>query len=327
MALKMFLPLMKILTFVFSMNILYSIDELPEVEALTITIGTFDGVHLGHMEIINQLVELSKSTGKESLLLTFDPHPRQALGDQQISLLTTLDEKIKLLENSGLNYLMVLPFTKVFSSLTADEFILDFLIAKLKVSEIIIGYDHRFGKGRVGDVFLLRQLFELTNRKVHEIPAQDIDSIVISSTKIRNALKMGQIETANRLLGYNYRITGTVIKGKQLGKSLGFPTANIKPNSPFKLIPQDGVYVVHCIIEGRILKGMMNIGKRPTMNESVDSIIEVHLFDFNADLYDKAIIIELLSWIREEQKFNGKEALITQLINDETEARLWLSAH
>ena len=309
------------------MKVIRSLLELPELKKPIITLGTYDGVHEGHRVILAKLIDKAKTSGMHSMLITFDPHPRIALGLGSIALLSTLEEKIELLAHTGLDYLLILPFTSAFAEQQAQDFIEEVIINALDASEVILGYDHKFGKNRTGDVHLLREVLAKTNRTVTEIPAQEIDEIIVSSTKIRKALQLGDIENANRLLGYPYSIRGKVIAGNQLGKTLGFPTANIALNSAHKLIPMDGVYAVRCIVGGRTINGMMNIGKRPTLNQSLESVIEVHLFDFNADIYNEDITVEFNAWIRQEQRFNGKDALITQLKNDETNARLWFSTH
>ena len=209
-----------------------------------VTLGTYDGVHVGHRMILTQLIQKAAEASKDSMLITFDPHPRQALGLGEVSLLSTLDEKIELLEQTGLDYLMVLPFTKEFSNQSATEFINRVLIEQLNISEIILGYDHKFGHNREGDVHLLANILGKTGRLVTEIPAQDVDEIIVSSTKIRTALVQGDLEGANRLLGYQYQIQGKVVAGNKLGKTIGFPTANIEPTTSSKLIPGDGVYAV-----------------------------------------------------------------------------------
>jgi riboflavin kinase/FMN adenylyltransferase len=309
------------------MKVIHSLLELPELNKPIITLGTYDGVHEGHRVILAKLIDKAKTSGMHSMLITFDPHPRIALGLGSIALLSTLEEKIELLAHTGLDYLLILPFTSVFAEQQAQDFIEEVIINALNASEVVLGYDHKFGKNRTGDVHLLREVLAKTNRTVTEITAQEIDDIIVSSTKIRKALQLGDIENANRLLGYPYSIRGKVITGNQLGKTLGFPTANISLNSAHKLIPMDGVYAVRCIVGGKTINGMMNIGKRPTLNQSLESVIEVHLFDFNADIYNEDITVELNAWIRQEQRFNGKDALITQLKIDETNARLWFSTH
>ncbi len=309
------------------MKVLTSLSALPILRNPIVTLGTYDGVHIGHRSILTKLINKAKETGKDSMLITFDPHPRQALGLGEISLLSTLEEKVELLSNTGLNYLLVLPFTKEFSNQGARDFISNVLIDQLNISEIMLGYDHKFGHNREGDVQLLAEVLTKTNRFVTEIPAQDVDEIIVSSTKIRAALIHGEVERANRLLGYNYQIKGKVVAGNQLGRTIGFPTANIEPTNPSKLIPGDGVYAVKFMVKDSTHIGMMNIGVRPTVSNSQQRVIEVHLFDFNADIYGESARITVCTHIRGEQVFSGIEALTEQLKKDEVDSRRFFSSH
>ena len=309
------------------MKVLTSLSALPILRNPIVTLGTYDGVHIGHRSILTKLINKAKETGKDSMLITFDPHPRQALGLGEISLLSTLEEKVELLSNTGLNYLLVLPFTKEFSNQGARDFISNVLIDQLNISEIMLGYDHKFGHNREGDVQLLAEVLTKTNRFVTEIPAQDVDEIIVSSTKIRAALIHGEVERANRLLGYNYQIKGKVVAGNQLGRTIGFPTANIEPTNPSKLIPGDGVYAVKFMVKDSTHIGMMNIGVRPTVSNSQQRVIEVHLFDFNADIYGDSARITVCTHIRGEQVFSGIEALTEQLKKDEVDSRRFFSSH
>lgn len=309
------------------MKVLTSLSALPILRNPIVTLGTYDGVHIGHRSILTKLINKAKETGKDSMLITFDPHPRQALGLGEISLLSTLEEKVELLSNTGLNYLLVLPFTKEFSNQGARDFISNVLIDQLNISEIMLGYDHKFGHNREGDVQLLAEVLTKTNRFVTEIPAQDVDEIIVSSTKIRAALIQGEVERANRLLGYNYQIKGKVVAGNQLGRTIGFPTANIEPTNPSKLIPGDGVYAVKFMVKDSTHIGMMNIGVRPTVSNSQQRVIEVHLFDFNADIYGESVRITVCTHIRGEQVFSGLEALTEQLKKDEVDSRRFFSSH
>ena len=309
------------------MKVLTSLSALPILRNPIVTLGTYDGVHIGHRSILTKLINKAKETGKDSMLITFDPHPRQALGLGEISLLSTLEEKVELLSNTGLNYLLVLPFTKEFSNQGARDFISNVLIDQLNISEIMLGYDHKFGHNREGDVQLLAEVLTKTNRFVTEIPAQDVDEIIVSSTKIRAALIHGEVERAHRLLGYNYQIKGKVVAGNQLGRTIGFPTANIEPTNPSKLIPGDGVYAVKFMVKDSTHIGMMNIGVRPTVSNSQQRVIEVHLFDFNADIYGESARITVCTHIRGEQVFSGIEALTEQLKKDEVDSRRFFSSH
>lgn len=307
------------------MIVLRNLSEIPKLNGPIVTLGTYDGVHLGHQKIIHQLVKKAQEKGKDSLLVTFDPHPRKALGLGEIFLLSTLNEKIELLNQTGLDYLLVLPFTQSFSEQTASEFVHDFLIKSLDISEIILGYDHRFGKNREGNVDLLKSLLGEYNKTVTEIPAQSLHEITISSTKIRTALGLGEIDIANQRLGYEYSIGGNIVLGKQLGRTLGYPTANIQLEDSSKLIPEHGVYAVTCILEGRRFTGMMNIGTKPTLQEGDKTTLEVHIFDFSSDIYQETVRIIFHHRIRAEQKFENLDALKNQLKQDEVTVRNYFS--
>ena len=293
-----------------------SISNYDKKHLTAITIGTFDGVHIGHRKILERLINDAKKTGLRSTVLTFFPHPRMVLQkDTEIRLLNTIQEKIKILEHIGLDCLIIHPFTLEFSRLSSTEFVRDILVNELKVKKIIIGYDHRFGRNRnanIQDLFAFGNTF---NFEVEEIAAQEIDDVSVSSTKIRNALIEGDIKTANEYLGYNYMLTGDVKKGKGLGRQLNFPTANLFIEEEYKLIPKNGVYVVKSILNDKLYYGMMNIGFNPTVDGSTKSI-EIHFFDFNADLYEQNIQVDILERIRDEHKFNSLDELKAQLLKD-----------
>lgn len=290
-----------------------------------VTIGTFDGVHFGHQKIIEKLVLEAKNEGKKSVVLTFFPHPRMILQkDNSLELINTIDERAKLLEKIGLDYLIIHPFSKEFSRTTALEFVRDFLVNQLKISKLIIGYDHHFGKNREGNITQLTEYSQLYDFIVEEIPAQDIDDVSVSSTKIRRALHSGELKTANNYLGYYFMLNGTVVNGKQLGGKIGYPTANIDVKESYKLIPKTGVYVVKSKIDNKDIFGMMNIGNRPTVDGNHQTI-EVHFFDFNQDLYNKNLTIELIYFLRDEHKFDSVESLIHQLKKDEKTAREYIA--
>tara|TARA_R110002073_G_scaffold221808_4_gene382001 strand:- start:23892 stop:24824 length:933 start_codon:yes stop_codon:yes gene_type:complete len=281
-----------------------------------VTIGTFDGVHIGHQKIIKQLVEIAEKDNLQAVVLTFFPHPRMVLQkDTGINLINTIDEKSQLLENFGIDHLVIHKFTKEFSRLGAMEFVRDTLVKKLHVKHIIIGYDHRFGRNRTANIDNLREYGEVYNFKITEISAQEIDEVAVSSTKIRKALNNGDIEVANAFLGYNFMLTGTVVEGKNLGKQIDFPTANLNIEESYKLIPKNGSYVVKSIIEGKTIYGMMNIGTNPTVNGK-DQSIEVHFFNFNKNIYNKKIQVELIKRLRDEQKFDSIDTLKVQLHKD-----------
>jgi len=295
-----------------------SINSYVSSQKSIITIGTFDGVHIGHQKILLKLLQLSKSENCESVVVTFFPHPRMVLQhDNTIKLLNTLEEKIKLFEQLGLDNLIIHPFDKAFSQLSAEDFVKKILVDQLNVQKIVIGYDHRFGKNRSADITDLIQFGLQYNFEIEEISVEEINDIAVSSTKIRNALLNGEIETATNYLGYNYSLAGKVVKGKQLGRTIGFPTANIEVNEAFKLIPKNGVYIVSSVIENQLVYGIMNIGNRPTLNGD-NQTKEVHFLNFNKDLYNQTIEIVFIKYIREEVKFNSLEDLKTQIVKDQS---------
>ncbi len=293
-----------------------SISKYDKKQSAIITIGTFDGVHVGHKMILERLINDARDKGMASIVLTFFPHPRMVLQkDTGLKLLNTIEEKKKILQELGLDYLVIQRFTKTFSRLSATAFVRDILVNTLKAKKVIIGYDHRFGRNRNANITDLIAFGNALDFEVEEIPAQEIEAVSVSSTKIRKALLDGDITTANTYLGYPYMLTGKVQQGKGLGKKLNFPTANIHIKETYKLIPRNGVYVVESTIGKKKVYGMMNIGFNPTVNGEKQSI-EVHFFDFKGDLYNKKIQVRLLEWIREEQKFDSLEALTRQLKKD-----------
>jgi len=307
------------------LKIIRSITAFNSSEKTIVTIGTFDGIHIGHQKILKDLIKMAKKEGKKSVLLTFFPHPRMVLQkDNKILLLNTIEEKSGLLEKMGLDYLIIHPFSKEFSRLTALDFVRDILVNKLNTSRLIIGYDHHFGKNREGNIHQLKEYSLLYDFKVEEIPAQDIDDVSVSSTKIRTALKEGNLKTANNYLGYHYMLNGTVVSGKKLGGTIGFPTANLEIKEPYKLIPKTGVYIIKTHINTVLYTGIMNIGFNPTVLGKHQTI-EAHLFDFNEDLYGKEIMIEFIYFLREEHKFKSIEELVVQLNIDKENAISYLS--
>ena len=301
------------------MRIFNDLDTIGEIQNPVVTIGTFDGVHLGHQKILHTLKNEAESVQGESVLLTFYPHPRMVLFPEShgLKLLQTQAEKIDKLEKNGLQNLVVYPFSFEFSRLTALEFIRDILVNKLHVRKIVIGYDHQFGKNREGSIAYLKDIADTYEFEVIEIPAQDIDEVNVSSTKIREALLQGDVQRANMFLGETYQLSGTVIRGKALGRTIGFPTANIDVNSDLKLIPGIGVYAVEVLVDGQVYRGMLNIGLRPTVVSSDVVNLEVHILDFHQDIYDKNITVRFMDRVRDEQKFESVEALKEQLKNDE----------
>ena len=307
------------------MKTIIDISNFINEEKTFVTIGTFDGVHYGHQKILEKLILEAKKTGKKSVLLTFFPHPRMVLQkDASIELINTITEREKLLKKTGLDYLIIHPFSREFSRTTALEFVRDILVNKFNISKLIIGYDHHFGKNREGNIQQLTEYSYLYDFTVEEIPAQDVDDVSVSSTKIRHALHAGNLKTANRYLGYNFMLNGVVVNGKKLGGKIGYPTANISIEEDYKLIPKTGVYVVKATINKNSVFGMMNIGNRPTVNGNYQTI-EVHFFDFNQDLYGKKLTIELLYFLRNEEKFDSLDALIHQLKEDEKTAKNYIS--
>lgn len=300
------------------MKIYRSIEDYNEDKRSVVTIGTFDGIHLGHQKILSRLIKSSKNKDLNSVVLTFFPHPRIILNKyNDVKMIDTLDEKIIHLDEIGIDSLIIHPFDKNFSLLSANQFIKDFLVDKLKIKHIIIGYDHRFGKGREASVTDLKNYADNYDFTVEEIKAQEIEKITVSSTKIRNSINKGDIKTTEKYLGRYFNLTGKVVKGDGLGKKINYPTANIFIEESYKIIPKDGVYLVETIIKDKLFKGMMNIGHRPTIGTNVKSI-EVHLFNFNQDIYGKVISIKMISKIRDEKKFSSIQALKEQLVKDES---------
>lgn len=282
------------------------------------TIGTFDGVHLGHQKIIRRLVELKKKQGGETVLFTFDPHPRRVLFPDQtdLKLITTTEEKCVLLQQFGIDHVLVFPFTKEFSQMQASEYVSEIIAKGLKTDTLVIGYDHRFGSNREGSIETLKALSATYGFKVEEIPAQEINQLNVSSTRIRKAIDEGDVETANQFLGYSFFVTGIVVKGKQLGRTLGYPTANIFVEDKDKLIPKIGVYAVNVEVENKRYKGMLNVGVNPTTDTDHKIKIEVNIFDFDKDIYGAPIKVEFVKWIRNEEKFANLEELKHALAND-----------
>ena len=311
------------------MNVFQDFHSIEKIHHPVITIGTFDGVHIGHQKIINQLNEEAEKINGESVLFTFYPHPRMVLYPEShgIKLIQTQEEKMAKLEKMGLKNCIVFPFTFEFSRMTALEFVRDFLVNQLHVKKLVIGYDHQFGKNREGSLQFLKDICETYDFDVIEIPAQDIDEVNVSSTKIREAILAGNIEKANDYLGDTFDLTGTVVKGNQLGRTIGYPTANIVLNSDLKLIPGNGVYAVRVNVRGVWFGGMMNIGTRPTVVSNGGRTIEVNIFDFDETIYDETVTVQFLSKWRDEQKFNGLDELKNQLKLDEETIRTVLSAY
>lgn len=296
--------------------------DYKRIKNSVVTIGTFDGVHVGHQKIINRLVHIAETNKLQALVLTFFPHPRMVVQkDSSIKLINTIDEKAAQLQQLGVDHLVLKEFTNTFSRLSALEYVRDVLVNKLKVKHIIVGYDHHFGRNRTATIEDLIEFGKFYGFEVTQIDAQEVGDVAVSSTKIRVALREGNMRVANDFLGYNFMLTGTVVKGKGLGANLSFPTANIFIEEPYKLIPKQGVYLVQSKIENQLVYGMMNIGKNPTVSQDNKTHIEVHFFNLDANLYSKTLKIELLEHLRSEIKFPNIEALKVQLEKDKALAQ------
>ena len=326
------------------MHIYKNTDHLPAFRRAVITIGTFDGVHTGHQQILEQLRQEAARIDGETVIITFHPHPRKIVksATAEIRLLNTLREKIELLSWKGIDHLVIVPFTEAFSQLTAEQYVKEFLLEKFHPHTIIIGYDHQFGKGRLGDYHLLEDFSRLEGFKLQEITVHLLNEISVSSTRIREAISKADLDTANRLLGYDFFFAGRVVEGNKLGRTIGYPTANLRMEDAEKLIPGDGVYAVEAAeipdweehsttapAPGAGVprwKGMMNIGMRPTV-DGTRRVIEVNIFDFNGDLYGRMLRVFVKKHLRGEQKFNGLDALKQQLAKDRDAAVAFLSAN
>lgn len=310
------------------MKVYHSIEAFEPVSCAVVTTGTFDGVHVGHRKIIRRLNEVAAQHGGESVLLTFHPHPRTVLQpDMELKLLTNLEEKINLLEEAGLDHLIIHPFTVDFSRTSSLEFVRNLIVNKIGAKHLVIGYDHHFGRNREGSFEHLKEFGPVYGFDVEEIPAQDVDDVRVSSTKIRGALKDGDVEAAKSYLTYPFRVTGWVVRGDRIGHTIGYPTANLALNDPNKLVPADGVYAVRvCRLQhGETwFEGMCNIGHRPTVH-GTEHRIEVHVLDFEGDLYGEKLRVDFHSRIRSEEKFKSVEDLKEQLKLDEKDARRLLS--
>jgi riboflavin kinase/FMN adenylyltransferase len=303
------------------MKVYRSIDTIPAFDRAVVTIGTFDGVHTGHRLILDQLIQEARRINGETVIITFHPHPRKvvATGQPAIKLINTIEEKIELLEKNGIDHLVIVPFTDAFSQQTPEAYVEQFLLERFHPHTVIIGYDHRFGKGRQGDYKLLEDYSARFGFDLKEIPAHLINNNTVSSTRIREALLKGDVDTANELLGYGYFFEGVVVDGNKLGRELGYPTANLEVESEEKLVPGLGIYAVYVEVDGRRFKGMMSIGVRPTIG-GTNRVIEVNIFDFNEDIYGKTLRVHMVKWLRAELKFDGLEALKEQLGRDKIES-------
>ncbi|MFM7021654.1 MAG: bifunctional riboflavin kinase/FAD synthetase [Flavobacteriales bacterium] len=303
------------------MKVYCRLQDFKKLERAVVTTGTFDGVHLGHQTILKRLKEIAAREKAETVVLTFDPHPRIVIyNDTNIRLITTLPEKIALLEKEGIDHLIVIPFTKEFSRISSIDFIRNILVGTIGTSRLVIGYNHLFGRNREGSFEHLMEYGPVYGFEVEEIPAKEIDSVDISSTKIREALEVGNVALANKYLGHPFSLNGKVIEGNKKGRTIGFPTANIEVGNQHKMIPGIGVYAVKLTIDGKEHGGMMNIGYRPTIQEEGNVSIEVHVFDFSGDLYGRELEVLPLKKIRDEQKFASLDKLKEQLNNDKVKS-------
>ena len=308
------------------MRIIKHLTEIERDEKTVITLGTFDGLHLGHQQIVNEVIKKSNQSNSRNFLVTFEPHPRKVIpGRNEVKLLSTLDEKIEILENLGLKNLFVVNFTMEFSKQSPEEFVKKYLIEGIGLSEIVIGYDHHFGKGRDGDFELLQNMGDKYNFSVTLISEYSVDGEIISSTKIRNALLSGDVAKAGIMLGRNYSFKGTVVRGDGRGRKLGFPTANLSVDSEDKLIPAKGIYAAECVVENEKNYGLLSLGSRPTFHDDGRIVPEFYIFDFDRDIYDEEMKVEMVEKIRDEEKFKSVEDLVDQMKNDEAVGRKILS--
>lgn len=310
------------------MQVYYDIVDFQPLPNAIVTSGTFDGVHLGHQKILNRLREAAEIHGGETVVLTFWPHPRMVVSkdSQNLKLLSTLAEKIESLRQNGVQHLVVIPFTREFSELSSEEFIQQIVVERIGTKRLVIGYDHHFGRNREGSFEYLQKNAPRYGFEIEEIPRQEIDRLTVSSTKIRQSLMEGETHVANELLGRNYSFSGLVVKGRQLGRTIGYPTANVQISESYKLIPADGIYAVWVKVREQLFKGVMSIGFRPTVN-GVGRTQEVYIFDFNEDIYGEKITVELVEYIRPELKFDGLEALTKAIDADCVAALAALEKH
>ena len=301
------------------------------IKNAVVTIGTFDGVHLGHQAIFKEMRRLAKEVDGETVVVTFHPHPRQVLsiGTERLRFICSQEEKLKKIEEFGIDNVVVIPFTKEFASTPSDVFLKDYIVNNIHPAVIVVGYDHHFGKNRMGDYEMLSRMGEQYGFRTVQVEAQDVNEVAVSSTKIRNFLWTGNVKAANELLGYHYSVTGTVVMGNQIGRTLGFPTANLDIANEYLMINNPGVYACQTVIDGKVYNAMANTGLRPTIGDRADGdfIIEVNIFDFDGDLYGKTLKVWFIDRIRDEVKFNGLEALKQQLQHDREEAKNILSLY
>ena len=306
------------------MKTIHGIENFPASEGSIVTIGTFDGVHLGHQQILKQLIDTSQQSKLKSVLLTFFPHPRMVLQpDISMRLIQTIEERERALTKTGLDYLVIHPFSEKFSRLSADDYVKQILVEKLNVRKVVVGYDHRFGRNRTASLEDMYNYADIYDFEVIEIDAKKIKSTAVSSTKIRKAIDEGDIALANSYLGDPFTLEGVVVHGDKRGRELSYPTANIELQNKHKIIPKQGVYLIQSDLDNQVVYGMMNIGTKPTFDTTNPSI-EVHFFDWNGDLYDQTLQVKLLKWVREEQKFDSVEELQAQIHADERYCRSYI---
>lgn len=303
------------------MTLFTDLNNYIKQENAVVTVGTFDGLHPGHLKIMEKMKSIASTVNGKTIVITFDPHPRSIVSKNfDLKLLTSLDEKKKILEKTGIDQLILINFTEEFSQLTSDQFIKQYLVEKIGVVHMVVGHDHKFGKDRLGDEDKLRKLGMMYNFDVTAVPPENMDGELISSTKIRNYLLEGRIDKANLLLGRNYSFSGVVVKGAQRGRVLGFPTANLKLDDQHKAIPKKGVYIVSCSCGQENLYGIMNIGYRPTFENRNELVIEVHILNFDREIYGRELSIDFIHRLRDEKKFATKEELIHQIEEDKKKA-------
>ena len=304
------------------MMVIRELEAFPHLPQAIVTSGTFDGVHIGHQKILSRLMESARQSGGQSVVVTYWPHPRLVLApshQHELRLLSTIDERIAELSKFDLDYLLIIPFTKEFASLSPEAYVQQILLSTLHTKKLVIGYDHHFGRNREGNFDFLQANATRFGFSIEEIPRQDIDDVGVSSTKIRQALEEGDVNQARRFLGRPYSLTGPVVEGKKLGRTIGYPTANLRVEEPFKLIPATGVFAVRVKVEDSVFGAMLNIGYRPTVG-GTSLAIEAHLFDFSGDLYGKQVQVDFVERLRDEQKFSGLEELKAQLAKDKEAA-------
>jgi riboflavin kinase/FMN adenylyltransferase len=304
-------------------EVYHGIESFVKRDKAVVTTGTFDGVHIGHQTILERLIEVAKKNNGESVLLTFYPHPRMVLNpDSDLQLINTIEEKIDLLKKVGIEHLIIHPFSKEFSRYSSIEFVRDILVNKIGTKKLVIGYDHHFGRNREGSFEHLKEFGPLYGFDVEEIPVQEVSDVNVSSTKVRQALLDGDVVTANKYLGHEFSLTGKIIRGQQIGRTIGFPTANLDLNNKYKIIPALGVYAVKVLIAGICYDGMMNIGTRPSVDSKNNKVsLEVNIFNFDANLYGECIVVKLIQRIRDEKKFDSKEILIKEIKKDKIKVK------